>query len=134
MRILLALTLIMAVPSVTTAADDRSSDSGSSPVARVAPGDSGQSDRQPARQFGHIIPQTPAISGAPKIGSAGHILPSPMSHQRVAIMPSAAGLHRPRRQGPGVGRQAKGPPVASEQVRDLTLRFDDLPTREPGLW
>ncbi len=133
MRILLALALIMAVPSVTTAADDRSSDSGSSPVARAAPGDSGQSDRQPARQFGHIIPQTPAISGPPKIGSSGHILPSPMSHQRAAIMPSAARLHRPR-QGPGVGRQAKGPPVASEQVRDLTLRLEDLPTREPGLW
>jgi hypothetical protein len=115
MRILLAVSLIIAVPSAATAADDKSADS------------------RPAQQFGHIIPQIPATSGTPTISSSGHILPSPMSHQRVAITPSAVRLHRPR-QGLGVDRQAKRPPVASEEMRDLTLRFEDLPTRERGLW
>ncbi len=37
MRMLLAFALIMAVPAAATAADDKSTDSGSSPVARGAP-------------------------------------------------------------------------------------------------
>jgi hypothetical protein len=46
--------------------------------------DDKSADSQPARQFGHIIPQIPATSGTPTLSGSGHILPSPMFHQRAA--------------------------------------------------
>ena len=160
MRVLLTVTLIMAVSAAATAADDKSSDSGSSPVA-VTPSNPVQSDHQPPQQFGHIIPQIPATSGTPTLSSSGHMLPSPKLHQRVADNRYRAALPRavvsraavplaavPRAVVPAPISRSSGlrvihPPTirsraaTDDKVRDLVepLSFNDLPTKpREGLW
>jgi hypothetical protein len=130
MRILLAVALIMAVPSVATAANEKSSDRGSSSPTRAA------TSNRPAylqhQQVGHIIPQTPGISGTPDptLGGSRRIPPLPEFHQRMGIASPSARVHRPvARAGP-----ATAPAAADETVRDLTDKWNDLPRHARGLW
>jgi hypothetical protein len=154
MRILLAVALIVALPAAATAADDRSSDGGNSPVARTASSNPVQSDRQPVQQFGHIIPQIPAASAtptptlsssrlpakltrvtgtaiavAPVSSEPGGFHPLPDFHQRMGITSPSARVHRPAaRAGP-----VNAPPAAAGNV-DLTENWNDLPRHHRGLW